>query len=57
MDVKLSGWFSSLSGLGSQKMDEIGMLHFIFIMCISLISSLLISFLYTRLCKGRRPGV
>jgi hypothetical protein len=49
-------WLKSFSGLGSQKMGEIGILSFIAVMGISLISALLISYLYGRFYKGRSTG-
>lgn len=56
MNGNVSEWLKSFSGFGSQKMDEIGMVPFIAVMGISLLSALLISFLYTRFYKGRSTG-
>lgn len=46
----------SLSGFGSNKMENIGFFPFLLLMLISFISSLFISFLYTRFYSVRATG-
>jgi hypothetical protein len=56
MNDDVSHWLKALSGFGSQKMDEIGIAPFLGVMGISLLSALLIAFLYTRFYGGRSTG-
>jgi len=52
-------WIGALemfSGFGNQKMAEIGVVMFLFVMTISMLSSLLISHLYTKFYAGRSTG-
>ena len=49
-------WFSSLSGFGSQQMEDIGIVPFLLLMMISLACSLLISFLYVKFYRSRATG-
>lgn len=56
MNDNLSVWLKSISGFSSQKMDEIGIVPFLAVMGISLLSALLIAFLYTKFYKGRSTG-
>lgn len=48
--------FTSLSGFGSNRMEQVGFLPFLFLMLISLLSSVFISFLYTRFYSVRATG-
>lgn len=45
-----------LKGFGSQKMEDIGFLPFFMLMVISLLSSMLISYLYLKFYKNRATG-
>ena len=56
MDVNLKEWVTTLTGFGSQKMEEIGIGGFLAVMVISLLCSLFISFLYTKFYKSRATG-
>ncbi len=49
-------WPSSLSGFGSQQMEDIGIFPFLMLMVISLACSLFISFLYVKFYKSRSTG-
>jgi len=56
MDPELNKWLTSLSGFGSQKMEDIGLISFLVVMGISLLCSLFISFLYVKFYKSRSTG-
>lgn len=56
MGIELKKWLTSISGFGSQKMEDIGFLPFLLVMIIALLSSLFISYLYTRFYKSRATG-
>lgn len=56
MGTEFKDWLTSVSGFGSQKMEEIGFLPFLVVMLIALVSSLFISYLYTRFYKSRATG-
>jgi hypothetical protein len=56
MEAKLQQIVSLLSGFGSQKMEEIGIPAFLFIMAVSLSCSLLIAFLYVTCYQSRATG-
>ena len=56
MDVNLKEWATTLTGFGSQKMEEIGIGGFLAVMVISLLCSLFISVLYTKFYKSRATG-
>ncbi|MEE4313009.1 MAG: DUF4956 domain-containing protein [Desulfofustis sp.] len=56
MDNKQIDWYSVLSGFGSKSMDEIGLVPFLGIMGISLLSSLFIALLYVRFFQPRSTG-
>jgi len=56
MGSEFKNWLTSVSGFGSQKMEEIGFLPFLVVMLIALLSSLFISYLYTRFYKSRATG-
>jgi len=45
-----------LKGFGSQKMEDIGFLPFFFLMIVSLLSSILISYLYLKFYRNRATG-
>ena len=49
-------WLTSLGGIGSEPMEEIGFLPFLMVMGISLLCSLFISFLYVKFYKSRATG-
>ncbi len=49
-------WLTSLGGIGSEQMEEIGFLPFLMVMGISLLCSLFISFLYVKFYKSRATG-
>ena len=56
MEKSLQDWLSSFSNFNSVNMDDISIVSFIFVLCISLISSVLISYLYTTFYKSRSTG-
>jgi hypothetical protein len=56
MDNKQIDWYSILTGFGSKNMDEIGLIPFLGIMGISLLSSLFIALLYVRFFQPRSTG-
>ena len=56
MEPELKQWFTSLSGFGSQKMEDIGFVPFLVVMVISLICSMFISLLYVKFYKSRSTG-
>ena len=56
MDMNLNKWLTSFGGFGSQKMEDVGIWVLLAFMLISLLSSLFISFLYTRFYKERATG-
>jgi hypothetical protein len=57
MDITLEKIVSILlKGFGSQKMEDIGFLPFFMLMVISLLSSMLISYLYLKFYKNRATG-
>lgn len=56
MEPELKQWFTSLSGFGSQKMEDIGFVPFLVVMGVSLLCSLFISFLYVKFYKSRATG-
>lgn len=57
MDITLEKIVSILlKGFGSQKMEDIGFLPFLLLMVISLLSSMLISYLYLKFYKNRATG-
>jgi len=56
MEVDLKEWVTSLTGFGSQKMEEIGIAGFLAVMAVSLLCSLFISFLYSKFYKNRATG-
>ncbi len=56
MNPELNKWLTSLSGFGSQKMEDIGFVPFLVVMGISLLCSLFISFLYVKFYKSRATG-
>lgn len=49
-------WLTSFSGVGNQRIEEIGFLPFLGMMVISLLCSVLVSFLYVRFCKSKGTG-
>ncbi|NQT93522.1 MAG: DUF4956 domain-containing protein [Lentisphaerae bacterium] len=49
-------WITSFSGVGNQRIEEIGFLPFLGVMALSLLCSLLVSFLYVRFCKSKGTG-
>ena len=49
-------WLTSFGGFGNQRIEEIGFLPFLGVMAVSLLCSLLVSFLYVRFCKSRGTG-
>lgn len=56
MKEQLTDWILMLSGFGSQKMEDIGILAFIFIMGVSVLASIFISFLYSYFYQSRSTG-
>lgn len=54
MDIKK--WSTTLSGFGSQAMENIGFVPFLMVMAISLLCALFISYLYVRFYKSRATG-
>jgi len=56
MDQKAKEFLSLVSGLGNTSLGDIGIPAFIFLMVVSLISSLLISFLYLHFYQHRATG-
>jgi len=56
MDQKAKEFLSLVSGLGNSSLGDIGIPAFIFLMVVSLISSLLISFLYLHFYQHRATG-
>ena len=46
MNEELTAAFKALTGFGAQRMEEIGMPGFLFVMILSLIASIFISYLY-----------
>ncbi|MDY0096347.1 MAG: DUF4956 domain-containing protein [Candidatus Vecturithrix sp.] len=56
MKEQLSDWLLMLSGFGSQKMEDIGILAFVFVMGVALLSSMLISLLYSYFYQSRSTG-
>jgi len=49
-------WLGLMSGFGNKGMEEIGFMPFLGVMGISLISSILIAFMYVRFYKARSTG-
>lgn len=56
METNLKQWLTSLSGFGTQRMEDIGILPFLIVMIVSLLCALFISFLYVRFYKSRATG-
>lgn len=56
METNLKQWLTSLSGFGTQRMEDIGILPFLTVMIVSLLCALFISFLYLRFYKSRATG-
>ena len=57
MDISFQKIISILlKGFGSQKMEEIGFLPFLLIMLLSLLSAMLVSYLYLKFYKNRATG-
>lgn len=56
MKEQLSEWILMLSGFGSQKMEDIGILAFIFVMGVSVVASICISLLYSTFYQSRSTG-
>jgi len=56
VESKLSQILHMASGLAGTKMENIGLMSFLVIMIISLLSSLFISFLYVTFYEGRSTG-
>ncbi len=56
MDPQQLDWYAILTGFGSKSMNEIGVIPFLGIMGISLLSSLFIALLYVRFFKPRSTG-
>lgn len=56
METNLKQWLTSLSGFGTQRMEDIGVLPFLTVMIVSLLCALFISFLYVKFYKSRATG-
>jgi len=56
METNLKQWLTSLSGFGTQRMEDVGILPFLTVMIVSLLCALFISFLYVRFYKRRATG-
>ena len=56
MDQQLDNIFRILSGAGNQSMNEIGLAAFVFLLALSLVSSLIISQLYLFFYANRATG-
>lgn len=56
MGINLKELFTNLGGIDNQRLGENALLSLLVIMLISLLSSLFLSFLYTRFYKGRATG-
>ena len=56
METDIKKWLTTLSGLGSQKMEDIGFFPFLVVMAISLLCALFISYLYIKFYKSRATG-
>lgn len=56
MKEQFTDWILMLSGFGSQKMEDIGILAFIFVMAVSVLASMCISFLYSYFYQSRSTG-
>ena len=56
MNKQFSEWLLMLSGFGSQKMEDIGVLAFIFVMAVSVLASIVISLLYSAFYQSRSTG-
>lgn len=56
METNLKQLLTSLSGFGTQRMEDIGILPFLIVMIVSLLCALFISFLYLRFYKSRATG-
>ena len=56
MNHELQQWIMMLSGFGSQKMEDIGIPAFLFLMTVALLVSIFISFLYVYFYQSRATG-
>jgi len=56
MEMNLNKWLTSFGGFGSQKMEDVGLWVLLVFMLVSLLSSLFLSFLYSRFYKSRATG-
>jgi len=57
MDISFQKIISILlKGFGSQKMEDIGFLPFLLIMLLSLLSAMLVSYLYLKFYKNMATG-
>ena len=56
MQDQLSSIYAILSGANNQAMQQVGILGFLFLMLVSLASSLFISFLYVQFFSTRATG-
>lgn len=56
METNIKEWISAIGNLSNQKLGDIGFFPFLFVMLLSLVSSLFISYLYARFYKTRATG-
>lgn len=56
MNKNPPSWTSFLSSLGNEEMHKIGVWPFVFVLAVSVVTALLIAFLYTRLYSSRTTG-
>lgn len=55
-NMDLTRWLTTLSELGSRKLEDVGLLPLLTVMVISLLCSFFLSFLYSKFYKGRATG-